>query len=359
MDTGKLLKVISDIRKDESEFSFQSRFSQILTYYNEPNREALNSEKEAIYNDINKGILANYNYSDSSLMKQLGIKEFFGIGSHERLDQILGSQSQDTRPLLEEFIAKRQDQVNRLNSLFDIMSGFGVNARELGDDEYEIGFSLPVIYTDLDKLQEAIADINNFLNGLSSAAGEQAAVRVKYVSNGTLELFLSAGLTLVVNFNKVLEFSLKIYHTLSDCDEIIEKAKAFTKAKTRRKTIENGLKKESQMQVDKLIDEMIKELGIKEHDHRNRVKGLFVEILKHIEAGIIPEVRVPELHEPKELGTDATSEQKKEYKTLANRYERNMVIQNRNREILKLEESNFYGTSVNFLKGSDADTIAR
>lgn len=136
MDTGKLLKIIQDIQKDEQDFNLQARFQNILNFYNDNNAEALNNEKVSISSDLEKSILINYVMTDFKALEQLRVDEYFGIESNNEINRILNSQAHEVKQKLEEFLQKRQDSLNKLDAIKNSLTAVDLKPRILGDDQY-------------------------------------------------------------------------------------------------------------------------------------------------------------------------------------------------------------------------------
>lgn len=349
MDTGKLLRVIQEIQKDEEDFGLQARFQNILNYFNEPNKDALKTEREAIKNDLSTSILSTYAMTDRQVLERIGIYRLFGEASIETIDTILKSETLVAQAQLQEYVDSRQNALSRLESLKNSLLSFGILPRNLREEEYELGFSFPDDYKDLDRLKKVISDVNNFLNALSSTTGDQEPFRISYVSNGTIEIFIHAGIHLAHDFQVVVGHIASVYGEFKLFQEFIEVTKKRFSS-SRRKIIENNNKKQRDENITRIINDLIRVLGIKDPDSRNRIKELFEQLLKHLEKGVQAEVRTPIISEPAPPAEDALDEVKQTYKQNLQKYENNKQINEANQQLYLLQKNKFFGTSILMLE---------
>lgn len=347
MDTGKLLKIIEDIQKDEQNFGFQAVFQNILNFYNENNRDALNKEKERLYNDLLRSLLSNYVMTDYKIMEGLGVTKYFGNGSQQELDRILGSQAHEVKSELETYVNQRQESLNKLENVKNSLIAFGVKPRVLADNQYEIGFYFPEEYTDLANLEDLLGDIKNFLISLAVAANESKSFKINSVSNGSIEFFINAGLKLADYFGAALDYALKIYAAVKACEDLRNNYQNFVKK--RKDAIEKLNKEEADEKTQKLVDEFIKKLGIKEPEKETSVRQLFKKMLKHIGKGVSAEVRTPSLPEPEPPTANAGKDIKKDFSEKKKLYEVKTKLDEKNKEIFILQQNNFYGINTQFL----------
>lgn len=352
MDTGKLLRTIRDIQNDEGQFGFQGKFQNVTNYYNDNNYDGINSELQAIGGEIEKSLLAGYVLTDYQILESLGIEKHFGRGSLDSVNTILEQRAHEVRPQLEQFIASRQDYLNRLETLKSSLESFGMQPRVLEDNEYEIGFSLPKNYAELENLEQVIADIRKFLHALADAVDGQQPLEIKYVSNGSIQVFIHAGVILAQNFDVVLDYALKIYAVIKACQDLKKMYKNHKDK--RRKQMDTLAQEECDENVDKLMEEMLKALRL-DPSQQVSIKTLFRTMLQHLENGVASEVRTPTLPEPKDPGPEADQEQKKQYRAAKIQYDKNVEIQERNREVFILQQNNFYGATTALINTPDPE----
>jgi HPt (histidine-containing phosphotransfer) domain-containing protein len=351
MDTGKIIKVIDDIQLDENQFAVQTTLTNLLSYYQQNVLASVNESKHEVWEASVKSRISRYTATDFKVLEKLEGETLFGPGTYERLNDILAKQPHEVPGLLQEFITERSSKITSLNQLRTSLEDLGFESRALTGDDYEIGFSLPDSYTDVNKTEDTLKDMREFLNALSNGIGEQQPLKIKYVSNGSLELFLEVSKELANNFGIVLDYALKIYALIKAFEDIKKSLKVISK--DRRGPTEKTLKEELKDQTDELIDELIKELPLSTPDDANSVKMLFKRFLKHIESGVNAEVRTPELSEPEEPAADATDAEVKQYNIQKKLYDAKYKIDERNQNIFILQQNNFYGLDTKYLVDPD------
>ncbi len=349
MDTGKIIKVIDDIRRDEKKYSFQNSLDLILSNYQQNAPEAVNKERDKVKQGSAESVINKYSLSDYKALKKLDNDDFFGSDLFVRLSNILSSQPHEVPTLLQAFISSRSTKISELTQLRTSLVGAGFVSRSLDDNEYEIGFSLPESYLEIENTQAVLNELGDLLHALANAINKQQPLKIKYVSNGSLELYIQAAMDLAQHFDILLDYALKIYAGIQASKQI----KDYIKKKFTNKSNKDGAEKLADADIkestNKLIDEMIEALKLKNADDKNRVKGLFKRFLKHLEKGVSAEVRTPQIAEPKEPGEDATAEAKKEYKSAKLAFDTMQEIEQRNRSIFILQQNNFHGVNTSFL----------
>jgi hypothetical protein len=355
MDTGKLLKIIDDIRVEESTHSIQSSLDNIVSYYSQDTATSLaniETEKNKIYSAVMSSRISQYAASDYDALVSIGVDKLFGPGLFQRLNDILHAQAHEITTLLQTLVSERSTALTSLSTLQKGLTDFNFKSRALTDHNYEIGFVLPESYTELQKIENAIGDFRKFLSELAAATGEQQPLKIEYVSNGTIELFVHSSINLAEHFGAVLAYALLIYDAIKDANDVKDKIKSY--AKKRKSAVEKQIADQKEEEVNKLIDEMIAALGITEHEAITRVKQLFKIFLHHLEHGVSAEVHTPELAPPPEPAADATKEEKATYSNAKKMYDQKLKIDEKNREIFILQQNNFYGMNTKFLNNPDS-----
>lgn len=356
MDTGKIIKVIDDIRKDEKKYSFQNSLDLILSNYQQSSPEAVSKERDKIEQGSSESIINKYSLSDYKVLKKLDSDDFFGPDLFTRLSQILNSQPHEIPTLLQTFISSRSTKITELNQLRTSLVGAGFTSRSLDDNEYEIGFSLPENYLEIENTQAVLNELGDLLHALANAINKQQPLRIKYVSNGSLELYIQAGMDLAQHFDILLDYALKIYAGIQASKQIKDYIKKKFTNKSNKSEAEKLADADLKESTNQLIDEMIDALKLKSADDNNRVKVLFKKFLKHLEKGVSAEVRTPQIAEPKEPAADATTEEKKSYKDAKLAFDTMQAIEQRNRGIFIQQQNNFYGVNTNFLNNPEETT---
>lgn len=350
MDTGKLLQIIQDTQAEESIASTQASLNNIIAYYGQNTAEGLESiaaEKEKLHNTLTElSPVSKYATSDYHALDKLGVSNIFGPGLYQRLEDILASPTYEVAALLQELVAERDQAITNLNNIQTGMTHFDLKSRELDDNNYEIGFTLPDTYSDLDKTETALKDFRLVLESLADATDSQQPLRIKYVSNGTIEYFIHAGVDLAQNFDVLLDYAIKIYTAI----KIYEDGKKFLKnfKADRKKKVSSLVDEQKQEDVNSLVEAMIKELKIS-NDKKTELTGRFKAFLKHYQSGVSAEVRTPNLKAPEEPAESATKQEKAAYKQASLNYEKKKAIDQRNQQIFILQQNNFYGMDTKFL----------
>lgn len=352
MDTGKLLKVIEDIKKDEEEFKFQEKFQRIRDFYGSNNPNGINDEKKAIEIGLGDARLNNYVLTDFKILEGLEIKEFFGEYSWVELNNILSSQAHEVLARITSFVSKRAEVLTKLQQVRVSLALIGLEPRVLDDGEYEIGFSFPEEYQNLKSFEDVLSDMNLLLAAIASATDEKKEFKINYVSNGTIEVFIQATVELAKHFGTVLEYALKIY-------EAVQMAEALKKgyqhmSRDRLKAVEELAEAEKKEKVENLANEMIGALEIGESEDKVRIGKLFQKLLKHFENGVNAEIKTPEIEKPRETVDADSNETKKELKSRKKEYDAKRLIDVRNKKIFQLQ-GKFVGLITGFLESGKKD----
>ncbi len=357
MDTGKLLQIILDTQEEESIASTQATLSSIITLYGQNTAEGLESiatEKQKLHSTLTElSPICRYAVSDYHAMEKLGVSSIFGPGLYQRLEEALVSPTYEVTGLLQALVAEREQAITNLAAIQTGMTHFDLKSRMLDDSNYEIGFTLPDSYADLSKTEEAIKDFRLVLESLADATGSQQPLRIKYVSNGTIEYFIHAGAELAQNFDVLLDYAIKIYTAM----KMYEDGKKFLSGfKADRKKQANKLVDDQKKdEVNELIETMVKELKIAT-DKQAEVTGRFREFLKHIQAGVGAEVRTPKIEAPEDPGESASKQEKATHKQALINFTMKKEIDSRNQQIFMLQQNNFYGMDTKFLDVTNEDT---
>lgn len=351
MDTGKLLQIIKDTQDEEAIAQTQTLLTNILNYIAQATSTAvedINTEKQKIYvATVEQSPLSKYAVSDYDALERLKLTSLFGPGLYQRLEEHLKAPSYEVDKLLQQLISERSTAISTLSSLQTNLTHFELKTRELDGDNYEIGFSLPDNYLDISKTKEALGDFELVLHSLADATDDQQPLRIKYVSNGCIELYIQAGQDLANNFGTLLDYAIRIYTAVKMFQDIKKMVSNF-KA-TRKKAVEKETDEQQKEQVEKLIDEMTKAIKIPD-DKKVEFAGRFKKFLKHMEAGVGAEVRTPKIPEPVEPEETAPKAEKDSYKKSLKNYENKISIDGKNREIFILQQNNFYGLDTKFLE---------
>ena len=347
METSRLLKAIADIQNDEKTFGFQGKFQSIANLYAQGNPDALNTERDALKVGLENSLLANYVQSDFKILDKLSVRGFFGEESYDQLNAILASQAHEITKKLNDFIQQRQEAINKLNQANSALAAFNLKATELTDGEYEIGFSLPIEYQNVHDLEKVLGDIRQLLAEVAAAVGEPADFKISYVNNGSIELYIQASQVLAQSFDIIVDYALKTY----GCIEMIRNLKKGFDgfAKKRKIDMEGQAEAEKDEKVETLMTQMTAELKIEAPEVKTRVVLNFKKFLKHLERGVAAEVRTPHVPVPPEAPEGADKEEKARVKALKTQYDTKKQIDQRNKEIYKLQSRNFDGLDTKFL----------
>jgi len=342
MDTGILARIIQEIQSDENKFAFQSTFQSILTALTGQVQETIQAEQSKLQDNLDQSLQGGYVKTDYEALEALGIEDYFGLGSFVKLESMLSLIPLAAQDALTKYIADRQAAISKIEALRSSLSSFDLKPRVLEADEYEIGFSFPEQYKDVGKFNKALSDINNFLNELS-AAKKQESFKISYVSNGTIEIFLHAGMQLAHDFDLVATHIINIcgfYHIAKDLTKQIEHY-----SPNRRKKMKAEIDGQRQEDIDASVDTLIKSLNIKEGLDRDRVKGLFVGLIEHISEGVFAEVRAPALPEPVKPAADAPPAEKNAFDLKLVEYQTKLTIDKTNKEIYLLGQDDIKGSA--------------
>ncbi len=347
MDTGKLLKVIEDIQQDEKNFGLQAKFQNILALYTQNTPDVLNTELSSLEKELNKTRLSNYALTDFEILEDLKIETFFGDRTWIELNNILSSQGHEVLKKLTDFTTQRQEAIDKLNTIKNSLNALDIEARELTEKEYEIGFSFPLEYQKLTNFEEVLHDLKLFLVEIATATNQDKEFIISYVSNGTIQIFIQTGEQLAHYFGIALEHALKIYETIQ-MTEAAKKAYEHLRD-DRKKAMDDINDADKEEKSEAIIEELTKQLKIENHENKSNIRILFKLLLKHFENGVSAEVITPTIEKPREPKADDDEETIKHLEEQKALYNSKKQIDLRNKKIFKLQQNKFYGLSSGFL----------
>jgi hypothetical protein len=342
VDTGILARIIQEIQSDESKFAFQATFQNLLAALSQQTQATIETEQSTLRANLDQSILSGYVKTDYEALKALGVEEYFGLGSYIKLESILSLIPLAAQEALTAYVADRQAAISNVEAMRSTLSSFNLQPRTLAADEYEIGFSFPEQYKDIDKLYKALSDINKFLNELSSTK-KHSPVKIAYVSNGSIDIFLHAGAELAKDFDFVAAHIVNICGFYHIAKESYKQFQRF--AAPGRKTIKAEIDKQLKADVEGSVDELMKLLDIKDQVDRDRVRKLFVVLTEHISEGVYAEVRAPALPPLAEPVADAPTAEKKVFELKKLEYQTKLNIDKTNKDIYLLEKEDLKGST--------------
>ena len=348
MDVGRLLKTANDIGSDEEGLAIQSCFQKILNAYNEGKSEVVETERATLKEALGNSMLTNYVRSDYEILFALEAGQYFGDGSLAKLNEILHGAPHLVKVELGTFVQKRQELLNKLKTLRNSLDAFNIETRELDDEHYQFGFSLPDSYKDFVSVNKVLEDVRLLLAAVADAVDESKEFKIAYTSSSELQFFIDISQRLADYTAMIIDCALRIYGTYSMYKDLKEKMMGLS---GERKKEALRIAEEDKLERAKdFADELIKDLKIEEHDDQNRVRMLFARFLKHMEDGVGVEIRTPSITPPDEPTEDASSQQLANYKEIKRGYDRKIEIDLKNKEIHMLQINNFNGVKLEFLE---------
>lgn len=117
MNTKKLLRLVTEILKNESKFNFQSSLNQLLLNYQQNNPDGVNNMRTEIYDNIKKSDMSRYVNSDFKILKNIEIFGYFDLNIELKIEKILNSQSHEINQKLTNFIQERDTLIQKLTNL--------------------------------------------------------------------------------------------------------------------------------------------------------------------------------------------------------------------------------------------------
>lgn len=347
MDTGKLLKIIRDIKEDEQKFDFQSKLVNINRFFGENNPDALNNEKKEIEEWLPNSNVNQYVISEVKALSELGISEFFGGKGYEQLNNILNRQAHEVKVSLDEYINKRSEVLSRLDAVKGSLEYLGFKSRQVDEDECEIGFSLPHNYATLDQTEKVLGDIKHYLSSISVIAKENNQFKIRSVNNGCIEFNLESGFKILKLILLGIEYLVDAYEAGKMAAEIQNAILNFSKK--RSKNIKKMFDEEKEERMNKIIDRYIEELGATTEEQKSNARMHFLIMLKHYEEGLSTEVRLPKMIEPSKP-EDENAEAMEKYKKDQEKFALyNKAIED-NKDFYRLQAGNFNNVDTKFLE---------
>lgn len=349
MDTGRLLKIVQDVQADEQKFGLQTKFQNILNYYNEqpPNAEALNNEKSNLKTEIPQTKAGGYVASDHQVLETIGIADYFGLGSLARLESILDGQSHEIGLRLNEFVQARQAAITKLEAARSSLDAFGMKSQILEGDNYEIGFSFPDSYKDLGELNKVLKELQQFLESLSDATGHKESIAITSVENGSILIFIHAGIELAQHFDAFLTHIAGIYGHIELYRRAFKIIAKYTPQNKR--AAEKIAKDQKKHDIEAIVEKIVEEINPKNKTQTSDIRGRFMRLVKHLENGVRPELRAPDIEEPQKPSTGATAEEQDQFAEKKKIYEVKKQIDVTNQKIYLLQQSNFLADTSKLL----------
>lgn len=333
MDSGILARIVNDIQEAEGKFSFQSTVQSILEAVRSATQANIDSNRKKLEDDTNQTVFPGYVKTDYEALGLLGVQEYFGLGLIEKIDSILNQSQIAAQSSMESFVESRQVMYSRVEALRSSLSALNISPRVIDESQFEIGFSFPTAYSDIDKLTNALDDVNKFLNELSAAKGQEP-IKIAYVSNGSFVFFIHSGQVLAHDVEIVSRHILDICGTISVLSETKKQFDKF--ASKRKKTIVSEIDAEKQEKVDKAIIALMKELNIKSSEDHDRVKKTFAILVDHLAQGVFAEVRAPAISAPPEPDETSSASEKKTYQSKKSDYDLSQQIEETNKQLYLL-----------------------
>ncbi len=355
MDAGRLLKTVNDILEDEENLALQSDFQKVSTAYSDGRYDAVEEERNVLTLHLRESKLSNYVRSDLEILSTLEAERHFGDESLANINEILSSEAHTVKTRLNDFVSERQVLIDNFRNMKKAFDAFDFESRELTDSMYQFGFTLPETYRDFVSVQRVLSDMHNLLAAVADATGQPKDFRISYVSSSELQFYVDVGQALAGNMATVLDCALRLYAAYAAYHELSER---FTLFKGDRKKEAMKLTSDEKADASKeFADELIAELKIEKPADQTSVRILFAKFLQHMQKGVGAEVRTPTIDEPEEPSEDASAEEKAEAKQLKKGYTRKIEIDIKNKEIYKLQVTDFGGIKLDFLEAVIKDDI--
>lgn len=342
MNTEKLLRIINEVLSAEEQYSFQTDINSIPAFIQENNPDQINLVKERIFSNFEKTPMSVYVNTELKSLKEVSGFGYFDSTMKNNLDDILKSASYEIVQKLQEYITKRNTLIEQIRALQTSLNNLAVKSDEVEKDKYLVAFAFPEKYHNLDNLQKATKDIDQFLRSLTiSLPDENKNYEITSVDNGCIEYFIHVLPELAMRVVRSLDTILMIKGAIDLCAQSKELFTRYIK----KNRIAAGKIAEEQLAEEKrnLVDKFIKNLSIDGtdvdiNDGENRIRTLMCVIVKYFEEGVAIEVKTPQIEVPREETEQDSPEIKEQLKEQKKIYENKLKIDEINKNIYLLQQ---------------------
>lgn len=310
MNIKRVNKIISEILKVENSFGLQGKISNIVSYFQNNNSEALNEAKLYISDSLSESIISTYVNSDLKILKELELIGYFDMSLENEIDEILSSQSHEILTKITALRDKRAQLLVKITALKKSFDDLGVEVFSVNEEEYHIIFALPQKYHNLENLSRATKDINQFLNALNQTL-KDSKYEIKSVDNGCIEFLISAIPELASRFVDVLETILTIKEAI---DLVVESKDKIEKiAKKNKKSINEQIDAELEDRKLEYIEALLKRISSSDKTNKlnseqeTSIRVLLKKMITYFEEGVYAEVKTPYMEKPDDYDGDDKS----------------------------------------------------
>lgn len=334
MDIRKILSKINLIIEFENQNNIHRLVKDIFNYLQNGNTNSLKNTKENLFSILDASEINNFTNSDLKILDFLSIKKFFSIELKNEIDNILSLNSYEVNNEFQNFINGRNKNLDKIKRFKSYAEQLQIKP-EAKNENYQLVFSFPDKYNQLDKLQEVTKNINHFLNELNSHNGNKENFKISSVNNGCIEFFIDCGQFLVEHTITIIDHILRIAGAI----ELFKKSKETYKnySKDRKQTMEKLAKEQLEEDKKDILEvDMINELKIKNEEAKSRIIKHTKIIVKHFEAGMNIEAKIPLLEKPAEIDENDDEETKQQKHQKLKQYNERQKIIEMNKNILKI-----------------------
>lgn len=335
MNSEKLLALLKILEQDEDDYSVQTSLTGLIEAINQNNASIIEEKKEEVISLLKQGRARDFAPSEVSVLKKINGERFFGLLG---VEEIRGYFDSELYKLKENLANYRQDRKIFISFLLQTISSLeNMNFKpHVETDKYEVGIILPDNYLTLDKTVEALSTWNKFLNTLSDVKKVDKDCEISIVSQGSLELYVLASLSMAKAINLLLVELVDMYEKIAFIRKKEEELKVLKnktiqeELKTERDEIENNFVKE-------VTDALVKDVKFVDDSEKNlatsQLSGQVKKIFRMHKDGVTLEIHPPKSESYEDLTESQQEKKDKESKVFL---ETNQKVLNSNIELSRL-----------------------
>jgi len=325
MNTGKLLKVLMDIRDEEKRLNISGIVQNLTAQLN--NVQEYSKIKDDLYSKLRKSIINGYIYSDKKVLKELKGDKFFGNIALEQLETFLHLPTAEITSALNKYISERNVFLQASQKILDGLNQFQLKPHIYIDEEkYDISIIFPDEIKDIETISEKIDQWQQFLRQICEYELEKKEkINISLANSGCLELsVLITSPAVILLIAKCLQEIAKFIREVTEIQKNIAETENLKIDKEFKQLNIKNLQKANSEKLKEAIEIIVQNIfPVKDgkHEDNSKIRIGIKRIIKNLQQNIKIEITPPRMSELKLLSDD-TDENKKQNQKLRKEYEK-------------------------------------
>lgn len=326
MEIGILLNLIDDLIKEEERVKTNTDLNNLKTYLTQSksNNATAKANIDKTIKKLTKNSgssLANeLNTTDSKSLKEINGSNLIGNEFQDRINKIFEEHKYSIDSLIAEIEKIRLERVSffeKIKVTHTSLKGIGLKEYYNTEDLYEVGIIIPE--GDLKfapEVEKIIHNWNFIVKTISELVNNDFSdIKIHRVNNGCIELFFFEAFEVVKIIGGAITSLVGVYESIK---KVRKYAKGLKEEGIKDKTVKEIEKQEAELltsNMDKLVEELMKESTIKdkgrENEIRTALKKSLTYIAKSIDKGVQIELIPPYVPAKEDIKEDDSAEDKK------------------------------------------------